>query len=253
VADAPFEGLLPASGRDHLEWIVDAMADREGVDRIVPGTFAAFVRIHHRIHSGEQWATFAPEYLVRGVERYDDHVGNKLEFIDGDGNLDAEDVDALVPLLAAATATPAECHYALWRGWGWVFPGPMHRRSTRVWSSDEDAAAGARALQAELETEMAPVWSFAAACPVEPWWGGRDMILFDGSVDAVAAIGWPGSGQGSVQRQCPQWWWPRDRAWFVGTDIDQPWTYVAGSGALIDAVLASPQWESVAVEPVDRW
>ena len=39
------------------------------------------------------------------------------------GNLDAEDVDALVPLLAAATETPNECHYALWQGWGWVHPG----------------------------------------------------------------------------------------------------------------------------------
>jgi hypothetical protein len=54
-----------------------------------------------------------------------DYIGSKLEFIDGDGNLDAEDVDALVPLLAAATATPNECHYAPWQGWGWVHPGSM--------------------------------------------------------------------------------------------------------------------------------
>ena len=99
---------------------------------------------------------------------------------------------------------------------------------------------------------MNPDWTFAAACPVEPWWGGRDMILFDGAVDAVSTIGHRQDHAGIV-RQCPQWWWPADRAWFVGTEIDDPWTYVAGTRRLIGEVLASPQWESVRVEPTDRW
>ena len=223
-----------------------------GVTSVVPSTFDAFARIHHRIHNVERWATFAPEYLVRGTEMYD-YVGSKLEFIDGDGNLDAEDVDALVLPLAAATTTPHDCHYGLWDGWGWVRPGSMHRRSTFVWSSQADAATHARALQDALEAEMAPVWSFAVTCPVEPWWGGRSTILFDGPLEAVSSIGRPSAEEVGLRRQCPQWWWPADRAWFVGTDIDHPWTYVAGSRALVDAILASSQWESVAVEPADRW
>ena len=108
----PFEGLRPALGRDHVAWVVGAMAGRQGVDLVVPATFERYARIHHRIHNGQRWADFAPEYLVRGIEMYD-YIGSKLEFIDGDGNLDPEDVDAFVPLLAAATATPNECHYAL--------------------------------------------------------------------------------------------------------------------------------------------
>jgi hypothetical protein len=242
----PFEGLRPASGRGHVAWVVEAMAGREGVDLVVPDGFDAYARIHHRIHNGERWADFAPEYLVRGVEMYD-YLGSSLEFIDGDGNLDAEDVDALVPRLAAATATPNECHYALWHGWGWVHPGSM-----AVLSSGQDSA-GARAIEQTFDEAMAPVWTFAAACPVEPWWGGRDMILFDGALDAVSTIGHRSSSESRLERQCPQWWWPDDRAWFVGTEIDDAWTYVAGDRALIDEILTSPQWESVGVEPTDRW
>jgi hypothetical protein len=47
------------------------MAGRVGVDLVVPDGFEAYARIHHRIHNGQRWADFAPEYLVRGVETYD--------------------------------------------------------------------------------------------------------------------------------------------------------------------------------------
>ena len=134
------------------------MARREGVDLVVPDSFEAYARIHHRIHNGQRWADFAPEYLVRGVEMYD-YTGSKLEFIDGDGNLDAEGVDALVPMLTGATATPNECHYALWQGWGWVHPG-----SIAVFSSGQGSG-GARAVEQAFNEAMAPAWTFAAACP----------------------------------------------------------------------------------------
>lgn len=241
----PFEGLRPASGRDHVAWVVAAMAGRRGVDLVVPDGFEAYARIHHRIHNGERWTDFAPEYLVRGVEMYD-FIGTKLELIDGDGNLDAGDVDALVPLLEGATATPSICRYALWQGWGWE-----HRGSMSVLSSGD--AAEKQAIRAVFDEAMAPVWTFAATCPVEPWWGGRDVILFDGPIEAVATIGYHSSTRTPLERQSPQWWWPEDRAWFVGTEIDHPWTYVAGNRTLIDEVLTSPHWESIRVEPTDRW
>ena len=79
------------------------------------------------------------------------------------------------------------------------------------------------------------------------------MILFDGALDAVSTIGHRSSVGSRLERQCPQWWWPDDRAWFVGTEIDDAWTYVAGDESLINEVLASQQWESVSVEPTDRW
>lgn len=239
-----FAGLRPGPGRAHAAWVVEAMAGRVGVSLVVPTGFEAYVRIHHRIHTGGRWADVAPEYLTRGVEPLE-VVGSKLEFIDGDGNLDADDVDALTVMLTGATSTPDQCHYALWLGWGWVHPGSMMivgQNSARV-EAINDAYAKA----------MAPVWEFAAACPVEQWWGGRDMILFDGPIGAVASIGHLWMGDGSVDRQSPQWWWPDDRSWFVGTEIDDAWTYVAGNLTLIETVLASRRWETVRVEPTDAW
>ena len=32
-------------------------------------------------------------------------------------------------------------------------------------------------------------------------------------------------------------WWPADRAWFVSTEIDLEWTFVAGSGELVDRLV----------------
>lgn len=180
-----FEGLRPGAGRAHVAWVVDAMARRTGVSLVVPSGFDAYVRIHHRIHTGERWADLAPEYLTRGDEPL--VVGPTLEFIDGDGNLDADYVDALTSMLANATSTPRDCHYALWQGWGWVHQGS---KSVTSWPPDAEAT---RAANHAIAVAMEPVWKLAAACPVEPWWGGRDMILFDGPIDAVSAIGcrWP--------------------------------------------------------------
>ena len=47
----------------------------------------------------------------------------------------------------------------------------------------------------------------------------------------------------------PNLWWPDDRAWCVATEIDLAWTYVGGSAALIDDVLASAALEAQPVSP----
>jgi hypothetical protein len=50
-------------------------------------------------------------------------------------------------------------------------------------------------------------------------------------------------------------WWPADRTWFVATDIDLVTTFVGGSAACIDDVLASPALEAarVAVDQPFTW
>ena len=159
---------------------------------------------------------------------------------------DADDVDTLVPLLAAATTTPDACHYGLWNGWGWT-----HGGSTVVFTPGQDSD-GARQVQAAADLAMAPVHRFVDRCPVEPEWGGRDVLLFDGPITSVSTIGWQFPSETRIQRHSPQWWWPDDRAWFVGTAIDPAGTYAAGSRALIDSILASPLWSSVAMEPPER-
>jgi hypothetical protein len=48
--------------------------------------------------------------------------------------------------------------------------------------------------------------------------------------------------------RCASLWWPADRAWLVATEIDGYLTYLGGSLAAIDAVLAAPELDAVAVK-----
>lgn len=43
--------------------------------------------------------------------------------------------------------------------------------------------------------------------------------------------------------------WPADRAWFVATEIDFEWTFVAGTEDLIDRLAVHPQLEATRTSP----
>ena len=122
-----------------------------------------------------------------------------------------------------------------------------NRRSQRC------AVAEIRQLERSRRRAEAPLYAFVESCAVLPWWGGRDMLLFDGPIDRVASIGSPAPFERSLHRRGPQWWWPADRRWFVATEIDYPWTYVAGTTALIDTINADATLEAVRVEHADSW
>ena len=48
-------------------------------------------------------------------------------------------------------------------------------------------------------------------------------------------------------------WWPDDRAWFVSTEIDFMWTYVAGSRECVDDVLGDSVLEALPSAPHHRF
>jgi len=50
----------------------------------------------------------------------------------------------------------------------------------------------------------------------------------------------------------PSYWWPDDRAWCVGTEIDFDSTLVAATDEVVTALLAEPELEVIRVEPNDR-
>lgn len=203
-----------------------------GVGFRVPHGFDAYLRIHHPLDDGRR----------------------SDEPMEGDGNLGDDAVDLLVPILAAATATPESCHYGLWNGWGGLGPGSsavmVARAEGRRPLAVLTTKVSRRRAQRRYQNACRPAYEFVARCPVERRWGGRDTLLFDGAIDAVAAIGTPGSP--AIHRRSPQWWWPDDRAWFLGTEIDDPWTYLGGSASLIAAVEAT-NLEVVRVDHGDLW
>jgi len=67
----------------------------------------------------------------------------------------------------------------------------------------------------------------------------RSYVLYRGPLDAVTSFHW-----GWIW-QSPNLWWPDDHAWCVATEIDLPETYVGGSQACIEQILADDQLESI--------
>jgi len=130
-----------------------------------------------------------------------------------EGSLDTSIVDQLVPLLAAAPTTSTRCHYGLWRGFGEFAP----RSGLMVYTSAKS-----------------------------PW--GRLRQRRARSVRQRRAD----ATRQEIDRRSPQWWWPEDRAWFVATEIDDPWTCLASTDDLIAAVEAL-DLESVRVSYDDLW
>ena len=77
----------------------------------------------------------------------------------------------------------------------------------------------------------------------------RSYGLFEGALNGVTSI----DIAHRRSSQPPNLWWPNDRSWIVASEIDLPWTYVGGSKALIESVLADPNLESETVEPGDSY
>jgi hypothetical protein len=48
-------------------------------------------------------------------------------------------------------------------------------------------------------------------------------------------------------------WWPADQAWCVATEVDFAWTYVGGTRAVVDALLADPRLDAVETAAAARW
>ncbi|WP_241826946.1 hypothetical protein [Streptomyces graminilatus] len=76
---------------------------------------------------------------------------------------------------------------------------------------------------------------------------GRDEVLLAGTLaDAVSPV--------SLDEfaELPDLWWPQDRAWCLGGDVDLVSTYVGGSQELIADLLAASELEAHLVAPGDR-
>lgn len=75
---------------------------------------------------------------------------------------------------------------------------------------------------------------------------GRDEVLLGGALaDVVSPV--------SLDEfdPLPDLWWPQDRAWCVGGDVDLVSTYVGGSPELIADLLADPRLETRLALPED--
>ena len=91
-----------------------------------------------------------------------------------------------------------------------------------------------------------PAARWPGAAPVDHGW--RSYLLLRGPLAAARDP----VGIGPLSTRGGQLWWPIDRAWIVVTEIDDPWTYIAGASSLISSLLEHPLLESVHVDLAAR-
>jgi hypothetical protein len=136
-----------------------------------------------------------------------------------------DDLLSLVDVLTPLTDAAERCFFCLWNG---------HFQTNAV-------AYGSGTTSVALPRPDSP--------PRLVELPNRSYGLFEGALTGVTSIDIAHRRNG----QPPNLWWPSDRSWIVVSEIDLPWTYVGGSTALIERVLADARLESLAVEPGDSY
>jgi hypothetical protein len=213
-------------------WIGPRLGGEFGaLGRTVPRGYAAYARIcHPTADRGGQPATWSEVAAATGrrahrLMQWHALVGSSDPLnITGSiwpgpnpqrGNLEPDVLIALCELLGVHTATPQDCCFCLWDGYGW------------------------------FDREPAPVFT------AEEWGRPRvelphrSYLLLTGALAAASQIASP------PFRQSPNLFWPADRAWCVATELNFDSTLVAGTDQLIDAILKSPSFDAWPVQADD--
>ncbi|MBF4574345.1 hypothetical protein ITJ64_17680 [Herbiconiux sp. VKM Ac-1786] len=228
--------MQPVLSGDPGAWIAPRLGGWGSVGGVAGRGFEAYARVLHPVEVDDGaggalgpwgWAEVAARtgrvvhplaqwHRVAGVDelRGDVEVDGRRVSAPPTGRLDPRLLAALVPALAAATTSDAVT-LAVWEGWGHgvTLPGPRFELPGRAYGL----------LGGRLAELADPEW---------PW---------------AAGIGWTPPFEGPM----PQLIWPADHAWVLASEIDWDSTIVAGSRALIDAVLALDVVEAFPVDADD--
>lgn len=239
------------------EWIAPRLGSFGQVTSVVPRGFAAYARVLHPVGDPEEGATTwaavcavterTPHALAQWqsissprVEDGSRRAPSRGRTWEGDepaaGRLEPVALDSLCQVLAEHTAPGVECCFALWEGFGWIRGSP--------------AVAFYRPPSGAASPDVAPAFEPAVMAGLRLDLPGRGYLLFTGVLGAATEMGW-WPADNWFQAQSPNLMWPVDRSWCVATEIDFDSTVVAGSAALVEAVLAREGLEAWPVEPSD--
>ncbi len=252
-------GLELADDISAAEWVVAALrpwgSPGDGpvsLASFVPDVYEAFARILHPARGEDgrdiRWADLA---AVRGRIVGPDtslseatgimHVNGRSVVENGtpsDGSLPSRQMARLGTTLAPFTTATDPCVFCFWVGNG--FWGGRVSYSTGGGNTPEQDEAAIRIATERARREGSEIARV-------PWLHlpGREYYVFTGALTRtrrpfVFEHRW---------EQSPNMWWPSDRAWFVATEVDGYSTYVGGTRACIDAVLAAPDIEAITVAP----
>ena len=231
-------------------WIVERLwswgTDEFLVGSVVPEGFEAYARVLHPAYRVEgdvgttRWSVLAERSGVplrpetgfaeaSGLDPRDTKAWD--EGVPSAGSLPRDQCQALATELQRFTATPDRCWFCIWEGYGFW------------WSSAHTTLSSPEAGPSEVERAR------REAKELDEVLGGTERVqtqdrayfLFRGPLSAASSF------EPSGWYQSPNLWWPEDRAWCVASEIDLYSTYVGGSRACIDQVLAAPGPEALEV------
>ncbi len=219
------------------------------VTSVVPGGFAAYVRVFHPAPSRSGYVTWSEVARTTGRSMHPLAQWTRISPRgDAEHPWDAPrhgepPLEVLVPLVAtlrAVTATTDHCFFAIWDGWG-----QLHSRSFSSLRSSKQSKGTATPVESfvverEREARLFPRFE------LEPG-TGRRYLLGTGPLDVLIEIA---DDSFSERPGVPAaMWWPSDRSWFVASEIDFDSTLVGGSTELRDAILHNALLEASEVPP----
>ena len=221
--------IRPANDTHSALWLQSKLHGiLESVTSIVPTGFEAYARILHPAHSGSgspvTWESLATanQRVVHPLMQWSSIVGNTPGF-DERGFALSESTASALPALGSLPATTVLSLASVLAN---------HTEAPLCWLSVWE---GFGTLDADVKS--APVFSVA----------GRSYFLLQGAIEELASS----LSETSSGHQSANLWWPQDRIWCVGTDIDDFSTYVGGSENLIEAILNTANLESFKVSSND--
>jgi hypothetical protein len=248
-------GMLSAANSAAVgDWVVEGVRDFDyTVGSVVPVVFDAYARVFHPasrgpgedavdvrwgevaagngrvMHGAAEWGSLTGSWQL-GAQSGMWDVGPSV------GALPQPLAKRLAAILEKHTTSAERCCFAVAEGSGAL--------TVTFFVQDGSSDELIRRERQDTEAEIA-AWSALIESGAPFRLPNRRMSLLEGSLAAIDAFyEW--------YRSPPSLWWPDDRAWCIGTGIDLMTTYVGGSMASIDALLADDQLESLAVSVDQR-
>jgi hypothetical protein len=166
------------------------------------------------------------------------------------GCLDARSLTVLRDILRTRTTTPGLCWFALWEG----HPGLPRRWATlpKLHLPERDyllfRAPVAEVVELAIETEYLGHSSDAQGILLSAVDEAGGLV----DVDPAEARTFAQADRETGRVRSPNLWWPEDRAWVVGTDIDADDTLVAGTQEAVEAIPAHPDLDAKRVNAEDH-
>lgn len=226
------------------------------VTREVGTGFQAYIRVFHPYLQGDNARTWAEVAAAHGKVMHPvalweeitadgpwdpdrDYNPNRNGAVDLQGDLPQPVLGVVCDVLGRHTATPDDCYFAVWDGWGWD-----HSVTLTFTRPDADDLPTERVEEPDPGVRLDPN---------APRFGvrGRDFLLYRGKVEQATQIGggdyYPSSG--FLMRQSPTLMWPADHAWCLSTELDAEYTIIGGTQALADDLVNTPGIEAALVSP----